>query len=156
MFLWHVGCRRTPVSTVRGRMALKTPNRAMRRGFCFGLTLRGTPVGGRPFSSARRRWRPVSPFRPRPPSVASFLYPLQIPVVGIALALRRADNPRRPVRAGMGRTPVETEYSGSAGYGLARPRSLTVSPRASVEGARRVLQRRKSCAAEALSRRGAR
>jgi hypothetical protein len=55
-----------------------------------------------------------------------------------------------------GLTPVDTEYRASAGYCLARPRSLTVSPRASVEGARRVLQRRKSCAAEALSRRGAR
>jgi len=33
---------------------------------------------------------------------------------------------------------------------------LTVSPRASVEGARRVLQRRKARAAEALRRRGAR
>ena len=73
------------------------PQSPTHRGLCFGLTLRETPVGGRPWSSSRRRRHPVSPFRPRPPSVASFvtsfLYLLQIPVVGIALALRRADTP---------------------------------------------------------------
>ena len=53
------------------------PQPPTHQGLCFGLTLRWTPVGGRPCSSARRRRCPVSPFRPRPPSVASFLYLLQ-------------------------------------------------------------------------------
>ena len=56
------------------------PNPRRTEVLCFGLTLRGMLVGGRPSSIARRRRRPVFPLRPRPPSVASFHSPLQTPV----------------------------------------------------------------------------
>ena len=56
--------------------------------------------------------------------MASFLYPLQIPVVGIALALRRAGAPRRAVRTSLGRAPAEAGFRASAGCGLPRLRSL--------------------------------
>ena len=51
-------------------------------------------------------------------------YPLQTPVVGIALALRRAGAPRRTVRTSRGRAPVEAGFRASAGCGLPRLQSL--------------------------------
>ena len=64
-----------------------------------------------------------SPFdrvhRPWPPH-----YPLRTPVVGIALALRRAGAPRRAVRTSLGRAPAEAGFRASAGCGLPRLRSV--------------------------------
>jgi len=60
-----------------------------------------------------------------------------------------------PKHAGM--APRTLRYlPGGWSQGARAGAHLTVSPRASVEGARRVLQRRKVPAAQALRRRGAR
>ncbi len=50
--------------------------------------------------------------------------PLQPPVVGITLALRRAGAPRRVVRTSLGRAPAEAGIRASAGCGLPRLQSL--------------------------------
>ena len=63
---------------------------------------------------------------------------------------------RRPLRSTRGMALRTLRYlPGGWAQGARAGAHLTVSPRASVEGARRVLQRRKASAAEALRRRGA-
>ena len=90
------------------------PQPPTHQGLCFGLTLRWTPVGGRPCSSARRRRCPVSPFRPRPLSVASFLYQLQ----GFTLFYPR---PLRPLRASAPLRKAPTARQPTAHTGACTP-----------------------------------
>ena len=184
----RAGCRRPPVSIVRGQMTQCSPNLPRTEVYVFmARRVQKASRVYRPWTDGTEDPQPChaprflfwaypardacrwASFLERPTSLATGV-PLSTPSTVCGLLplsvtdSRCGDRTRAPpcrhppprISRWYGLTPVDTEYRASAGYCLARPRSLTVSPRASVEGARRVLQRRKSCAAEALSRRGAR
>ena len=99
------------------RPALGCLLRPVQRGPEPRLSMGGLPqalgvAGARcsPFDHVHRPWPPHCP--------------LQTPLVGIALALRRAGAPRRAVRTSLGRAPVGAGFRASAGCGLPRLQSL--------------------------------